>query len=188
MTSLRFSIRLMTRASCDDRGTCSVAVTTAVWSGVTPTLRGHDVDLVLGHDLGDVATAGRSGRRPRRGWRSDRSAVGSASHSTSMSRLTSRSLTTVGHAWRWTVTPLPRVMKPTIGSPGIGWQHFAKRTSRSPTPLTRTPPVRATCWGGATVGSVLWPSSTTPRRMTTDWAPIGAVADRPRRSRRRSRS
>ena len=39
--------------------------------------------------------------------------------------------------------PLPRVMKPRIGSPGMGWQHFAKRTRRSPTPLTRTPPVRA---------------------------------------------
>ncbi len=38
------------------------------------------------------------------------------------------------------MTPLPRVMKPWIGSPGMGWQHFAKRTRRSPTPLTRTPP------------------------------------------------
>ena len=35
-----------------------------------------------------------------------------------MSRATSRSLTTVGQRFRWTVTPLPRVMKPTIGSPG----------------------------------------------------------------------
>ncbi len=46
-------------------------------------------------------------------------------------------------------------MKPMIGSPGIGWQHLAKRTSRSPTPLTRTPPVRSSRCGGATVGSVL---------------------------------
>ena len=62
--------------------------------------------------------------------------------------------------------PLPRVMKPWIGSPGIGWQHLAKRTSRSPTPLTRTPPVRAGC-GGAIVGSDVSPSSRTPSRMTT---------------------
>ena len=32
-----------------------MAVTTAVWSGVTPTCGGDDVDLVLGDDLGDVA-------------------------------------------------------------------------------------------------------------------------------------
>ena len=97
--------------------------------------------------------------------------VGVDSHSTSISRLTSRSLMTVGHDRRWTVTPLPRVMNPTIGSPGIGLQHLAKRTSRSPTPLTRTPPVRSTFWGGATVGSVPCTSSTTPSRMTTVWAP-----------------
>ncbi len=37
-----------------------------------------------------------------------------------------------------------------IGSPGIGEQHFAKRTSRSPTPLTRIPVVDGTADGGAT--------------------------------------
>ena len=55
MTSLRVSIRLMTRASCETEWTWSVAVTTAVWSGLTADGRGQDVDLVLGHDLGDVA-------------------------------------------------------------------------------------------------------------------------------------
>ena len=37
MTSLSVSMRLMTRASCETEWTWSVAVTTAVWSGVTPT-------------------------------------------------------------------------------------------------------------------------------------------------------
>ena len=87
-------------------------------------------------------------------------------------RLTSRSLATVAHERRWTVTPLPRVMNPTIGSPGIGWQHLAKRHSRSPTPLTRTAPVRSSFWGGACVGSVLWTSSTTPSFITTCCGPI----------------
>jgi hypothetical protein len=38
ITSLRFSMRLMTLASCDTDATCRVAVTTAVWSWLTPTL------------------------------------------------------------------------------------------------------------------------------------------------------
>ena len=55
MTSLSVSIRLMTRASCETEATWSVAVTTAVWSGVDADVGGDDVDLVLGDDLGDVA-------------------------------------------------------------------------------------------------------------------------------------
>ena len=156
MTSLSVSIRLMTRASCETEWTWMVAVTTAVWSGRHADVGGHDVDLVLGHDLGDVAQQpgpveglDPDGDRIRLGRRA-------TSHSTSIRRLTSRSLMTVGHDRRWTVTPLPRVMNPTIGSPGIGLQHLAKRTRRSPTPLTRTPPVRSSFWGGATVGSVPW--------------------------------
>ena len=46
-----------------------------------------------------------------------------------------------GQSCACTVIPRPRVMKPTIGSPGTGPQHFAKRTSTSSTPLTETPPV-----------------------------------------------
>src|SRR3954453_22541819 len=170
MTSLSVSMRLMTRASCETEWTWIVAVTTAVWSGVTPTCAATMLTLF------SATTWVMSDSKPVRSYASTRMAigyvsVGAGSHSTSMRRLTSRSLTTVLHVWRWTVTPLPRVMNPTMGSPGIGWQHFAKRTSRSPTPLTRTPPVLSTFWGGATVGSVLWTSSTTPSFITTLWAP-----------------
>ena len=76
MTSLRVSMRPITRASCETEWTWMVAVTTAVWSGGHADVGGHDVDLVLGHDLGDVATAVPSGRRPRPGWRSGRSRSG----------------------------------------------------------------------------------------------------------------
>ena len=65
-------MRPMTRASCDDRVRPGcVAVTTAVWSGVDADVGGHDVDLVLGHDLGDVAAAG-----PVRSYASTRIAIG----------------------------------------------------------------------------------------------------------------
>ncbi len=37
------------------------------------------------------------------------------------------------------MTPRPRVMKPTIGSPGSGEQHFANRTRMSSSPATLTP-------------------------------------------------
>ncbi len=40
-----------------------------------------------------------------------------------------------------TVTPRPRVMKPTMASPGTGLQHLPQRTSTSSMPLMRTPPV-----------------------------------------------
>src|SRR5213078_121475 len=62
------------------------------------------------------------------------------SHSTLMSRSRSRTLlATVRQSRPRTVSPRPRVMKPTIWSPGSGLQHFAKRTSRSSTPRMRTP-------------------------------------------------
>ena len=41
----------------------------------------------------------------------------------------------------WTVTPRPRVMKPSTESPGTGAQHLAKRTSTFSMPETRTLPV-----------------------------------------------
>ena len=40
---------------------------------------------------------------------------------------------------RWTETPLPRVTKPMIGSPGTGVQQRASLTHTSSTPLTTTP-------------------------------------------------
>ena len=40
---------------------------------------------------------------------------------------------------RCTETPLPRVTKPMIGSPGTGVQHLASLTQTSATPLTTTP-------------------------------------------------
>ena len=56
-----------------------------------------------------------------------------------------------------------------IGSPGIGWQHFAKRIIRSPTPLTRTPPVRTRSCGGATGGrAVKSLAATLPARTTLE--------------------
>src|SRR2546423_15468172 len=90
-----------------------------------------------------------------------------------MRRDTSRSLITVGQVERWTVTPLPRVMNPTMGSPGMGWQHLANRTSRSPTPLTRTPPVRGGTPGGAAVGGAGWGAQATPRPIAEGCAPVG---------------
>ena len=54
-------------------------------------------------------------------------------HSTSMRRSGSAS-STWGQSLVWTVTPRPRVMKPTTGSPGRGSQHLAKRTMMSSTP------------------------------------------------------
>ena len=96
--------------------------------------------------------------------RTGRFAVSWAGSSMSHSTFTSRSrsstlLTTVRQSRAWTVRPRPRVMKPTIWSPGRGLQHFAKRTSRSSTPRIRTPcsvfgRVPADAFGRSTVSSV----------------------------------
>ena len=75
-------------------------------------------------------TAMRTGRLPG----------SSTSHSTLMMRSRSRTLlATVRQSRACTVSPRPRVMKPTIGSPGSGLQHLANRTRRSSTPRIRTP-------------------------------------------------
>ena len=74
MTSLSCSTRLITLASCATDATWIVIATIAVWSGFTADVRRQDVDLVLGHDLGDVRQQARCGRTPRRGSRSGRSA------------------------------------------------------------------------------------------------------------------
>ena len=154
-----------------------VAVTTAEWSGVTPTDGRDDVDLVLGDDLGDVGQQA----RPVIGLDPDGDRVGLGRRRLPFDLDEPAHLTLVGHgrtALKVDGHALAAGDEPTIGSPGIGWQHLANRTRRSPTPLTRTPPVRATWWAGATVGSWPWPSSTTPRRMTTVCGADGAVADR----------
>jgi hypothetical protein len=54
-----------------------------------------------------------------------------------------------------------------MASPGIGEQHFAKRTSRSPTPLTLTPVVDGAA-GGASSGSMIAASSWISSLLTTD--------------------
>ncbi|MFR0875992.1 MAG: hypothetical protein ACLSHC_16465 [Bilophila wadsworthia] len=41
----------------------------------------------------------------------------------------------------WTITPRPRLMKPTMESPGTGLQQWAMRTIMSSTPRTEMPPV-----------------------------------------------
>src|SRR4029453_1318503 len=71
--------------------------------------------------------------------RTGRLVVSPASHSTATSRSRSSTfLATVRQSRAWTVRPRPRVMKPTMLSPGTGAQHLANRTSRSSTPLIRT--------------------------------------------------
>ena len=90
-------MRDSTLDSCATDVTSSVAWTVARWSGLTFTLAAtRDVDLVLGDHVGDVGEQA----RPVVGLDPDRDRVGlldRASHSTSISRLTSLSLTTVGH-------------------------------------------------------------------------------------------
>ena len=46
-----------------------------------------------------------------------------------------------GHVAVWTITPRPRLMKPTMESPGTGLQQWAMRTIMSSTPRTGMPPV-----------------------------------------------
>lgn len=46
-----------------------------------------------------------------------------------------------GHVAVWTITPRPRLMKPTMESPGTGLQQWAMRTIMSSTPRTEMPPV-----------------------------------------------
>ena len=68
------------------------------------------------------------------------SVVDDGAHSTSTMRsgCSSREATFAQSA-RCTDTPLPRVTKPRIGSPGTGVQHFASLTQTSSTPRTTTP-------------------------------------------------
>ena len=64
-----------------------------------------------------------------------------SSHSTASRRSLSRTfLTTVRQSRACTVSPRPRVMNPTIPSPGTGEQHLPKRTRTSSTPRMRTAP------------------------------------------------
>ena len=46
---------------------------------------------------------------------------------------------TLVQLWRWIVTPLPRVTKPTIGSGGAGLQQRASTVISRSTPTTRMP-------------------------------------------------
>src|SRR6266851_79157 len=62
------------------------------------------------------------------------------SHWTSTKRSLSALPFTLEQSARCTVTPRPRVMYPTILSPGTGLQHTPKRMRRSVTPFTFTPP------------------------------------------------
>ena len=78
---------------------------------------------------------------------------------------------------RWTETPLPRVTKPTISSPGTGVQHLASFTRMSGAPRTSTPESpprgafdRPTC--GISIGPVEVSSCELTRAVTfsmTDW-------------------
>ena len=62
------------------------------------------------------------------------------SHATSIMRSGwAMSPATFGQVARWTETPRPRVMKPTMSSPATGLQQCARWTSRSASPLTTTP-------------------------------------------------
>ncbi len=60
-----------------------------------------------------------------------------ASQFTSTARAGSLSRT-FGQSFEWIVTPRPRVMNPTIGSPGTGRQQFPRRTKMLSIPFTMT--------------------------------------------------
>ena len=89
--------------------------------------RAHDVRKEIDPvDRFDLDLDGESARLPGR-------------HSTSILRSASpSSARMLGQSARWTETPRPRVMYPTISSPGTGLQHLEKRTSKSSIPLTKT--------------------------------------------------
>ena len=86
-----------------------------------------------------------------------------------------------GQSARWTVTPRPRVTKPTISSGGTGWQQRASWVSSESTPTTRILPFSCSevflgaagssfssscgffCGRGAKTFSIaFWPSSSFP--------------------------
>ena len=70
ITSLSVSIRLITLASCETEATWRVAVTTAVWSGVTPTCAARMLTLF------SATTWVMSESRPVRSYASTRIAIG----------------------------------------------------------------------------------------------------------------
>ena len=102
--------------------------------------RGEDVDVVLAEHPRDVARAGPSGRAPRPGSAPGRRSWWSApTRRRSSARGRPCSDFTFVQSARCTETPLPRVTKPTISSPGTGVQHFASLTRMSGAPRTSTP-------------------------------------------------
>ena len=70
---------------------------------------------------------------------------------------------------RCTDTPLPRVTKPVMESPGTGVQHLDRRAHTSAEPSTTTPESPAGCGFGARVSSVV--------SARSSWAPAMPPAD-----------
>src|SRR5207253_968147 len=140
MTSLTSRMAAMMSWSCRRSATSTTKLLIPRRSSVTVTsafvmlpLRAEMAPVISERSPGrslPMYTAMRTGRLPG----------SSTSHSTSINRSRSRTLlATVRQSRACTVSPRPRVMKPTIGSPGSGLQHRANRTSRSSTPRIRTP-------------------------------------------------
>ena len=104
-------------------------------------VRRGDVDPLAREDLGDVAQQALPVHRlehdvdretPRRAARPSRRRSGAPARA----RACARRCCSV---WRWIVTPLPRVTKPTIGSGGAGLQQRARSVISRSTPTTRMP-------------------------------------------------
>ena len=98
----------------------------------------------------------RSRRRPwpaRRVWFdttslmfTENSFLVSGAHSTSSHLSGSlRVFATTGQSWVWMTMPRPFLMKPMIGSPGIGWQHLANCTAMPSEPRMMTGPALPAC-------------------------------------------